>query len=511
MSLVFRLRTQCCRKPIQAALLAAFAFLCSLLGQLTQPEGGLSILWPANALLATLMIRHPALAHPLSWAGALCGLALGSVLQGLRWPPAVGYGITDLSGALVAWIILSSPWSPPRLRSPRAIGQVLTACAAAAATNAAVALALTPWLRPGGQWTTIALNWFFGQLLSYSAFLPPVMLLPRRLRLRGDRRHSWASLRKRLLSGTLLLPVVALAASLSLCFVLGGPGAIAFPIPALMYCALAYRQITTAWLTLVTALAVMLGIANGWLPLGASQPLAGLHFHAWDMVSLRLGVLLLVASPLLVSGILAARSDLISSLHVALDHDGLTRALSRQAFLRSAEEHLGRTPAPPQGNALLMMDIDHFKLLNDRHGHAAGDQVLKAFARTIRGVVRPRDLFGRLGGEEFSLFLPDTSEQDANDIAERLRGRVAGLEISLNGGAPLKISVSIGTVHDSQAPLASLSGLLAYADQAMYQAKRGGRNRVHAYGGGAAEASDASDTTEDPAWHPPLNNAPKAP
>ncbi|MHA3903088.1 GGDEF domain-containing protein [Castellaniella sp. WN] len=486
----------------------AIAFLCSALGQLPQPDAGLSVLWPANALLAGLLIRHPALGHSLSWAGALGGLTLANFfLEGLRWPAALGYAVTDLSGVLVAWIILSpNRRAPARLRSPRAIGQVLAACATAAATNAAVALILTPWLRPDTQWVTVALNWFFGQMLSYSAFLPPIMLLPRRPGLRGDRRHSWTSLLRRMGSGTLLLPFAALIASLFLCFLLGGPGAAAFPIPALMYCALAYRQSTTAWITLLTALAVLLGIANGWLSMGEGQPLAGRH--AWDMVSLRLGVLLLVMSPLLVSGILAARSDLISSLNLALDHDGLTRALSRQAFLRSADEHFGRTPAPPRGNALLMLDIDHFKRLNDQHGHAAGDQVLKDFARTIRTIVRPHDLFGRLGGEEFALFLPDTSERDANDIAERLRFCVERLEVFPGDGPPLRISVSIGTVHDSRTPLASLSELLAYADRAMYQAKRSGRNRVHAHSGHDGQAPDAK---EDPAWHPPLNNAPRAP
>lgn len=507
MPLVSRLCTRCCRKPVQAILAVAFAFLCAGLGQVTRPDQGLSILWPANALLAGLLIRRPALGHPLFWAGAFCGLALaGLFLEDQPWPAALGYGITDLSGVFVAWIILSSNWTPARMRSPRGIGHVFAACAAAAATNAAIALALVPWLRPDAQWTTVALNWFFGQLLSYCALLPPIMLLPRRAGLRPDRRHSWSSLLRRMVSGTLLLPIAALAASLSLCFLLGGPGAAAFPIPALMYCALAYRQSTTAWITLLTALAVLLGVANGWLPMGENQPLAGRH--AWDMVSLRLGVLLLVMSPLLVSGILAARSDLISSLNLALDHDGLTRALSREAFLRSADEHLGRATAPPQGNALLMLDIDHFKQLNDRYGHAAGDQVLKDFARTIRTLVRPNDLFGRLGGEEFALFLPDTSERDANDIAERLRFCVEKLEVFAGNGAPLKISVSIGAVHDSCTQPASLSELLAYADRAMYQAKRGGRNRVHAHGGTTAWPLDA---TEDTAWLPPLNNAPKAP
>ncbi len=507
MSPVFRPRTRCCRRPVQAALVAAIAFLCALLGQLTRPEDGLSILWPANALLAGLLIRHPSLARPPSWAGALCGLALANVvLEGLRWPAALSYGVTDLSGVFVAWIILSSDWSPPRLRSPRAISQVLAACVAAAAANAAIALALTPWLRPDAQWPTVALNWFFGQLLSYSAFLPPIMLLPRSLKRCKDRRQPWAALLRRMLDVTLLLPIAALLASLSLCFLLGGPGVTIFPIPALMYCALVYRQITTAWITLLTALAVLLGIANGWLSLGEIQHLAGLQ--AWDMVSLRLGVLLLVTSPLLAASILAARSDQITALNLALDHDTLTHALSRAAFLRSADEHLGRTPAPPQGNALLMLDLDHFKLLNDRYGHAAGDQALKVFAHTISTLVRPHDLFGRLGGEEFALFLPDTTEQGANDIAKRLRRRVATLEVPLDDGPPVRISVSIGVVHDTHVPHAALPLLLAYADQAMYQAKRDGRNRVHAHGGPAAQPLDA---TEDPTCPSPLHNAPKAP
>ncbi|MGB3426002.1 MAG: diguanylate cyclase [Castellaniella sp.] len=485
----------------------AAAFFASALGLWTQPAGSLSILWPASALLTVLLTRHPSLAHPLSWAGAFCGLVLASLLRtSMSWPAALSYGVIDLLGVFVAWSILSSHWSPAHLRSPQAIGRLLLACAAAAATHTAIALALSPWLRPGIPWSTIALNWFIGQLLSYSAFLPPIMLLPRPLTRCRDHRQSWASLLRRMAKETRLLPIATLAVSLSLCFLLGGPGVAVFPIPALMYCALTYRQLTTAWITLLTALTVLLGISHGWLSLGEVQHLAGLQ--AWDMVSLRLGVLLLVTSPLLVSSILAARGDLITALNLALDHDALTHALSRPAFLRRAAEHLGRSPAPPQGNALLMLDLDHFKLLNDQYGHAAGDQALKAFAQTIRTLVRPHDLFGRLGGEEFAMFLPGTSERDSHDIAERLRLSVEALTVPLDSGPPARISVSIGVVHDTHAPHASLSLLLAYADQAMYQAKRDGRNRVHMHGGPAARPLDA---TEEPTCPLPSNNAPKAP
>src|SRR5690606_41346076 len=139
MPLVSRLCTRCCRKPVQAILAVAFAFLCAGLGQVTRPDQGLSILWPANALLAGLLIRRPALGHPLFWAGAFCGLALaGLFLEDQPWPAALGYGITDLSGVFVAWIILSSNWTPARMRSSRGIGDVFAACDASAATNASI-------------------------------------------------------------------------------------------------------------------------------------------------------------------------------------------------------------------------------------------------------------------------------------------------------------------------------------------------------------------------------------
>ena len=156
----------------------------------------------------------------------------------------------------------------------------------------------------------------------------------------------------------------------------------------------------------------------------------------------------------------------------------LYEALSRQAFLRGAQERL-QDPALLRGTGLLMLDIDHFKRLNDTYGHAAGDQVLQAFAQTIRAAIRPQDLFGRIGGEEFGIVLPDTGPEEVAHIAERLRARVAeALTTCTESAEPIRITVSIGAVHDSRANGETLHSLLSYADQAMYRAKHGGRNRV---------------------------------
>jgi diguanylate cyclase (GGDEF)-like protein len=136
----------------------------------------------------------------------------------------------------------------------------------------------------------------------------------------------------------------------------------------------------------------------------------------------------------------------------------------------------------------MMLDIDHFKRINDRHGHAAGDNVLCEFSRTIREAIRPEDLFGRLGGEEFGLVLPDCSLEETTEIAERLRGCVEKIRLYLDSDEPLRITVSIGIAHDGQGLPAGLDKLLSHADQALYQAKRQGRNRWCAHGLETAES-----------------------
>jgi diguanylate cyclase (GGDEF)-like protein len=120
--------------------------------------------------------------------------------------------------------------------------------------------------------------------------------------------------------------------------------------------------------------------------------------------------------------------------------------------------------------------LDHFKRVNDKYGHAAGDRVLVAITAAIRKLLRDIDVFGRLGGEEFAILLPETDLAGGGATAERLRAAIAETAID-TGNAVLKVTISIGVTLLSQADR-ELDALLKRADDAMYEAKRNGRNRV---------------------------------
>lgn len=164
-------------------------------------------------------------------------------------------------------------------------------------------------------------------------------------------------------------------------------------------------------------------------------------------------------------------------LGVVASTDGLTTCLNRGAFSAKVEANLinpsGRSKL--SGGALLVIDADHFKAINDRFGHEEGDQALRLIASSIRGCVRGTDLVGRLGGEEFGVFLHGATVENATEIAERIRLAVAGTEF-VPGGWQHKLSVSIGGAVFEE-PV-GFSELFRVADKRLYEAKAAGRDRV---------------------------------
>jgi diguanylate cyclase (GGDEF)-like protein len=156
--------------------------------------------------------------------------------------------------------------------------------------------------------------------------------------------------------------------------------------------------------------------------------------------------------------------------------DPLTGIANRRSFLNDGTELAKRHAASPCPSAVLLLDLDHFKSINDRFGHAIGDRVLQVFADTARANVRSADLIGRLGGEEFAAVLYDVGREKAVALAERVRSAFAEAATEVDG-RPVSATVSIGMVVTEDQPL-DVPALLGQADEALYYAKERGRNRV---------------------------------
>lgn len=191
-------------------------------------------------------------------------------------------------------------------------------------------------------------------------------------------------------------------------------------------------------------------------------------------------------------------------LHAQTQEEARTDALAgldnRREFQRRLDEEIERALRHDRPLSLLMLDLDHFKRVNDTYGHTAGDEVLRAVAARIRVEIRPTDRAARYGGEEFTAILPETPAEGARVVAERVRRAVAGAPFRLLDGREIELTVSIGVscypddANDSQ-------GVVEHADQALYAAKEAGRNRVVLY-----QETLKAQIEKDPARIVPLLN-----
>lgn len=157
------------------------------------------------------------------------------------------------------------------------------------------------------------------------------------------------------------------------------------------------------------------------------------------------------------------------------ERDHLTGALTRRAFLNEMNRAIALFERHQRPTSLLLFDIDHFKRINDNHGHPAGDEVIRSIARLCTDLQRPSDSLGRLGGEEFGILLPETGEDDAARAAQRFCEAMAAAEIP--GSPPLRATASFG-VAELRGDWPTCESWLAVADMALYEAKRSGRNRI---------------------------------
>ncbi|MEJ7806229.1 MAG: diguanylate cyclase [Telluria sp.] len=464
-----RTDTQAAGADLKGALLLFLAvFACSLLGMYAASPVVLAAFWPANAVLVGMLLR---LKHPprlLHWLAAASAYMLSDLYMQHSLSKSAMLTCTNLMGVAVCYLLLARMSADYQgLRHPRSMLRFVLVVICAAAAAGVGGIFMHP-LMFGGSATHGFAFWFSTELVNYIAILPVMLTMPDVARWLADhkRRSDWPSLRV-----DQLAPLAAFAASLWLGTQLGGPGVIPYPVPAMLWCALTYSLFATAGITLFFSMWTLLAISSGTLIIGA-------NFDSQQAImSLRVGVTLTALAPLTVASVMVARDELLAHLKHASAHDSLTQVLNRGGFmlqsaaLLAAPQHL-RKPV-----AVLMMDIDFFKKVNDTHGHAAGDVVLVAFARLATSCLRNGDVLGRLGGEEFAVLLPGCGEAEAQVIAQRMCDAFAALQVPVGDGKLLQSTVSIGTFcwTNTGAPI---DAMLSAADAALYAAKKSGRNRV---------------------------------
>jgi diguanylate cyclase (GGDEF)-like protein len=229
------------------------------------------------------------------------------------------------------------------------------------------------------------------------------------------------------------------------------------------------------------------------IPLRSGESVGAVHLYWATPNALPLELRAAVARVTEHAALAIGNRRLLAALHGQANTDPRTGLANNRAFDGAVEQMLA-SRAGSESASVLMIDLDHFKLFNDRHGHPAGDEALRSFAGVLRSCMRDGDVAARYGGEEFAVLLPGVDPESALAIAERIRSRTESTIISLAPGLTDRITVSIGIASAPEQGLERVA-LLRLADEALYRAKAGGRNRIARAGGDAASGPPLAPAT----------------
>lgn len=448
-----------------------FSFIiavCCFIGIASRPLSFLAFFWPANSVLLGLLIRFPSTRRLSSFLGAYSGYVVADLLQGT--PFALTLVLTTSNFLYVVTTFALYMFLISILKQPTEV--ILTflfaLCGVGSVAGALFAATFVPMFNTkfmlGGLWDEFG-YWFTSELQNALLLLPIILNLPQYSQVK----HYFS--RNRGLQLTDLLPFGAVLISIAASYYDSGPGSLLYPIAALIWCAIRYKPIVVALITSLTSAYIIYHVSGHYLLLYPND-----YFS--NTISIRIGLIMMTIAPLTVSSISVLHSELIQKLQHAIAHDELTSSLTRRQFLQSVRLLQEKVHKENKTSAFFMLDVDHFKQVNDNYGHQIGDRALQTCVTTIQNILHPHDLLGRFGGEEFAIFIADTTKESAFDLAEQIRIKISQQPIYIYGKLPIFIQVSIGISLYSPSSHRAIENLFKEADDALYQAKRQGRNRV---------------------------------
>lgn len=426
----------------------------------------LSLFWPLNAVLAAVFVRNPFLNRPVYYF--LCYSAMviyDAFTTHWGWQSAI-INLSNMVFIIIVALLLLR-YSRDENENNWAINafKIFYFCLIGAVLSSL--LGSLGSLGPSSdyrQFLPLFADWFSEQ------FSTGVLMMPFLLMAKWP---QWGKMPAFHFSK--LYPLLGVIISVIASVVIGGAGSLAFPLPALIWCAIRYPLPITALITLLTGGMEIVLVANSIVVIHHSQPLV-----VNEMFSARLGIATMAICPLIVSVSVDAINRLIKQTSLRADYDYLTGVHSRSGLYEALKITAPLMHKPGQKLCVMLLDIDYFKRINDNYGHECGDVVLRAFAAQLRKAVGEEGLVARLGGEEFVVACSTNSEDEGYKIAEKIRQSIE-LTAFRYQQQTLFITVSIGlaaTTPEKQSLLDAFNALLAEADKYLYLSKRNGRNQI---------------------------------
>lgn len=450
-------------------LLAATAYFLLAAGTIRLTSDGHSIasVWPADAVLLAMLLRcerQPRWLAVLS-AGMVANVAANLATRDLMWSPFL-YAGANMGGIAIAALLLRRWVSGALAGTPRSVGIFILVAGAAAPGVSALAGAATAWWSAQQPFGAAFLTWYLADALGLLIFTPMLLAL-----LRGEfvacfrERDAWRRIEAiglQLVTALVAYGVFFVAERAMLYMLFVPVTLVTFRIGRLG------TKASVAIVALIGAVATMSG--HGPVPRLTADPLEQAMLLQACLAALLFCSLPAAAALAAQRAALAALSEREAELSVLAATDSLTGLFNRGAFRARAERLLADAGRPA---ALLAIDLDRFKQVNDRFGHAAGDAALVHLARLIERHVRPGDVVGRLGGDEFMVLLPGAGADSAELVVRRLQNALRNAPLPLGDEVALPLAMSIG-VAVRQGP-AALETLAADADAALYRVKFAGR------------------------------------